>query len=100
MLILACVVFGGSISFVMSCLTMKCFQIGGKDTALAVAIMLAGAHTGTLIAPVMTNISAAVFGTETVKYRFLLTAVIAGISAVIAAVYIILRSRKESAQKG
>ena len=100
MLILACVVFGGSISFVMSCLTMKCFQIGGKDTALAVAIMLAGAHTGTLIAPVMTNISAAVFGTETVKYRFLLTAIIAGISAVIAAVYIILRSRKESAQKG
>ncbi|MBQ6542162.1 MAG: MFS transporter [Lachnospiraceae bacterium] len=100
MLILACVIFGGSISFVMSCLTMRCFQIGGKKTALAVAILLAGAHTGTLLAPVMTNISKAVFGSSDVRFRFLLTAVIAGISAVIAAVFIILRSRKERSLKG
>ena len=94
-LILACVVFGGSISFVMSCLTMKCFRIGGRDTALAVAIMLAGAHSGTLLAPVLTGLSSAVFGTDSVRYRFLLTAVIAGISALIAAFFITIKMRKE-----
>ena len=94
-LIIACVVFGGAISFIMSCLTMYCYRIAGKDTALAIAILLSGAHIGVLISPVVTNIAAAVFGTEDVKYRFLFGAILAGVTAVVAAVYIILKARKE-----
>ena len=98
-LIVACVVFCGAISFIMSCLTMYCFRIGRKDTALAIALLLSGAHAGVLISPVVTNISAAVFGTEDVKYRFLFGAILAGVTAVVAAVYIILKARKGKNEK-
>ena len=94
MLILDCIFFGCAISVTMSCLTMRCFEIGGKRAAFALAFMSLGSNGGTLLAPLMTNVSAGVFGTPEVRYRYLLGAMIALLSAAVTIVCLLIKQKK------
>ena len=93
-LLLDCVLFGSGISSIMTCLTMRCFEIGGKKTALAIAFMGVGANGGTLLAPLMTGVSAGLFGSPLVKYRYLLGAILALVSAAVTIAVLIAKRKK------
>ena len=94
MLLVVCGLFGWCISTIMSSLIMKCYETGGKKTALVIAFMMLGANGGTLVSPLMTNVSEALFGTPLVKYRYLLGAILASVSAVVT-VIVLIRERKK-----
>ena len=93
-LLLDCVLFGWCISTVMSSLIMRCYETGGKKTALAIAFMMLGANGGTLVSPLMTNVSGALFGTPLVKYRYLLGAILAAVSAIVTAAVLLAERKK------
>ena len=79
---------------VMSCITMRIFEIGGKDTALAIALMGLGSCGGTLLAPLATGWSAGLFQSPLVRYRFLFGAILAAVSAVFTIAVLITKRQK------
>ena len=93
-LILDCLLFGGAMATVMSCITMRIFEIGGEDTALAIALMGLGSCGGTLLAPLATGWSAGLFQSPLVKYRFLLGAILAAVSAVFTIAVLITKRQR------
>ena len=64
-----------------------------KESALASALIFAGANVGTFLTPQITNLAQAVTGSESTYYRFMLAIVLALVMAVIT-LFITLHERK------
>lgn len=67
-----------------------------QESAMATAVVLAGSNVGTFLTPQITNIAAAVFGSESTRYRFILVIVIA---LVLAAISLIFTARERKLRK-
>lgn len=64
-----------------------------KESALASALIFAGANVGTFLTPQITNLAQAITGSESTYYRFMLAIVLALVMAVIT-LFITLHERK------
>ena len=95
-LILDCVLFGGAMASVMSCITMRIFEVSGKNAAMPLAFMGLGSCGGTLLAPLMTGVSAGIFGSPLAKYRYLLGAILAFLSAAVTIAVLTAKRKKAS----
>ncbi|WP_288616777.1 MFS transporter [uncultured Eubacterium sp.] len=94
-LFIGCLLAGMSISLV----TPQCILQTGmyaatpQESAMATAVVLAGSNVGTFLTPQITNIAAAVSGSESTRYRFILVIVIALVLAAISLIFT-LKQRK------
>ena len=86
--VLAGVLCGGAITLVMPHVQILGSDAGGSRQELGLSIAILCANFGTLISPLLTTLSGAVFGTDEVKYRFLLTSILALIVCALAALHI------------
>ena len=67
-----------------------------QESALASALVFAGANIGTFLTPMITNIAQAVSGSESTRYRFLVAIVLAIAAAVVTLILTLADRRKMS----
>ena len=96
MLVVAAILMGGALNCVMPHVTILGSEAGGSKAGLSLSIALGAANLGTLISAVIPSLTAAIFHTEEVRYRYLFSAILA---LVVAVCFIVYLARKPKAQK-
>lgn len=94
--LVASVLTGGAITLVMPHAQILGSDAGGAKQALGLSITLLFANLGTLLSPLLTSASAAIFGTSAVRCRFLLTAGLALLACAVLGGAIERRKRKRN----
>ena len=86
LLVIGCLVAGASISIILPICMGSASRLKGYET-LNSALLLSSSFVGVFTAPLITNIAAAVTGSDSTMYRFFTIAVIAAILAVITVIF-------------
>lgn len=94
MLIVASLFCGGAITLVMPHAQVLSSEAGGTKQELGLSIGQIFANSGSVLAPLLTNLSMLLFGTAIVKYRFLTAAGLAFVVMMITAAHV-QRQKKE-----
>lgn len=94
MLIVSALFCGGAITLVMPHAQILSSEAGGSRQELGLSIGQMFANSGNIVAPLITNLSAAVFGTAVVRYRFLMAAILAFVAMAVTAIYVQLQKKQ------
>lgn len=94
MFLIAAFISGFAITLVMPHVQVLGADAGGSRHELALSITILTANLGTLISPLISSLAKVVFGTSEVRYRFVITTLIAAICCCILAILIKRKGQK------